>query len=709
MNQLTQNLKSGKMELLETPFPAMTDGKVLVRTYYSLISAGTEGGKVKTARSSLINKAKQKPEQVRQVIDTLKSEGLQSTYQKVMNKLDAPAPLGYSCAGEVIDVGRNVRGFQVGDLVACGGAEAAHAELAAVPENLCVKVPKGVKLEHAAFTTVASIALQGIRQADLRVGESCAVIGLGLIGQLTVQILKVSGAKVAGIDIDPDMVALAKKSGADVWLERHGEGLEEEIAELSGGFGVDAVIITAGTSSLDPVELAGRLCRKKGKVVIVGAVPTGFSRPNYYKKELDLRMSSSYGPGRYDDDYEQKGVDYPIGYVRWTENRNMQAFLDLVKAGKLNIDLLITHRFDFKDALDAYELILKKSEPVAGILLKYDTDKKLAPFVEVHQPKVSGKALQPQVGFIGAGSFAQKFLLPNAKKYSRMVAVATAVGHETRNAADKYGFQFASGEAEDVIHHQDVNTVFIATRHDSHADYVLKCLNAGKNVFVEKPLCMTEDELEQIKAEYEKKRVHLMVGFNRRFAPLLDKVMQKLHKNTLKATNYRINVGKIPADHWTQDPDVGGGRIVGEVCHFVDLCMYISGSKPVLVHASAMDTAQNLNDTLVVNLKFENGSVATISYFANGSKKLEKEYLEIYSNGMTAVLHDFKRLEFYGNKKEVTKSTQDKGHAEEVKQFLKAVEKGLPTPIPFEDVYLSSLIPFKILESIRSGKAIRLR
>ena len=716
MLQLVQNLKTGKMDLLDVPFPALNDGYILVRNHFSLISAGTESSKVKTARASLITKAKQKPEKVKQVIDSLKSDGIRSTYQKVMNKLDFPAPLGYSCAGEIIEVGENVKEFSVGDFVACGGASAVHAEVVAVPKNLCVKIPSNVETKHAAFTTVGAIALQGIRQADLHLGENCVVIGLGLIGQLTVQLLNSAGIKVAGIDIDKRMVELAKESGALLSLQRDDPALESLILDFSDGHGVDAAIITAGTSSTDPVELAGKLCRKKGKVIIVGAVPTGFSRPNYYKKELELRMSTSYGPGRYDSNYEEKGLDYPIGYVRWTENRNMKAFLDLLSAGELKLDLLISHEFDFTNALKAYDLIVSKKDFHTGILLKYDYTKKTNQLIKY----IYNQRREPQklnIGFIGAGSFAQKFLLPIVVKYANMIGVATASGNSAANIAKKYGFEYATGNYKDIIENKDINTVFIATRHNQHAKQVIEALKAGKNVFVEKPLAIRIEELEEIKVLYQnilnkkfpvpdKKFPLLMVGFNRRFAPLIQKMMEIVGFDTIKSINYRINVGYVPPDHWTQDPEIGGGRIIGEVCHFVDLCMYIAGSKPVALSAFALDSPLNLMDTLTINIKFANGSIAAISYFANGNKNLNKEYLEVYSNTITAVLNDFKKLEIYSKKKTITKSSLDKGHTQEVKLFLEAIKNGEKSPIEFEDIYISSLLPFKIIESINNKKVV---
>jgi len=718
MHQLTQNLKTGKMEILEVPFPALSKGSVLVRNHFSLISAGTEGGKVLTARKGYIGKAKEKPEQVKQVLDSIKTEGLIPTYKKVMNKLDAPAPLGYSSAGEVIDVGKDINEFKIGDYVACGGAGACHAEVVSVPKNLCVQVPKNVSLKEAAYTTVSSIALQGIRQADLRLGETCVVIGLGLVGQLAVQMLRVAGVKVVGIDTNERMVELAKKSGTNLALNRNDDKLENAILEFSGGNGVDAVIITAGTNSLDPVELAGRLCRNKGKVVVVGAVPTGFSRENYYKKELELRMSCSYGPGRYDTDYEEKGIDYPIGYVRWTENRNMQAFLAMVADGKLNLDVVTTHTFDFEDAKKAYQMVVDKSEPYVGILLKYDVEKEVEPVVKLRENIKYEKGV-PNVGFIGAGSFAQKFLLPNVKKYGNMIGVATATGNDTRNIAQKYGFQYATGNADDIIKDKNINTLFIATRHNLHYEYVLKGLKAGKNVFVEKPLCMTEPELDKIvnvcnsidsvNSKNSMNSLRLMLGFNRRFAPHIHKIKGLFPGNQPKAINYRINAGFIPKDNWIQDKDIGGGRIIGEICHFIDLAMFIAGSKVTDVSANAMNDASNLMDTLIITLRFENGSIATISYFANGSKALKKEYLEVFSAGQTAIIDDFRELRIYGKKLKRTRLlSQDKGHRKEVELFLKSIKGGKPAPIPFEDIYLSTLATFKVIESIRTGQTIHL-
>jgi len=706
MHQLTQNLKSGKMEISEVPVPALETGCILVRNHFSLISAGTEGSKVSTARKSLWGKAKEKPEQVKQVLDTIKKEGVFTTYRKVMNKLDSLSPLGYSSAGIVEAVGAGVTGFQVGDRVSCSGADIAnHADMVAVPINLACKIPENVSIASAAYTTVATIALQGIRVADLRLGEVCAVIGLGLIGQLTVQMLKAAGIRVIGIDVNPQMAELALKSGADLAFARSSAGIEQSALNLSGGYGVDAVIITAGTSSLDPVEFAGKLCRPKGKVIIVGAVPTGFSRDGYYKKELELRMATSYGPGRYNPNYEEKGYDYPIAYVRWTENRNMQAFLQMVSEGKVNTELLTTHTFDFAKADEAYQLIMDRVEPFTGILLKYDTQKVIDKNIQLRTTSANS-ASKLKISFIGAGAFAQNSLLPNIKD-AEMVSVATSSGHTAKNVAQKYGFAKASCQAAEVAAEKESNTIFIATRHDLHAEFVLQAIKNGKNVFVEKPLCLTEDEFSGIVAEYKKQNVKVMVGFNRRFAPQVQKIKKQLPTNQPIAINYRINAGAIPADHWIQDLQVGGGRIIGEVCHFVDLAMFLAGSLPAAVNAMVMNDPLGLNDTLAINLSFKNGSIASVTYFANGSKELKKEYLEVFAAGQTSIVDDFKEMHLYG--KGHSKSSlfnQDKGHSNEVAAFLNSIKDGKECPISFEEIYWSTSVTFDIINSIKEKRMI---
>ncbi|MDG1477067.1 MAG: bi-domain-containing oxidoreductase [Vicingaceae bacterium] len=699
MEQLTQNLKDGHMQLLEVPFPALGEGQVMVRNHYSVISAGTEGKTVKDARLSYIGKAKSRQEEVKKVITAAKTHGVMKTYKMVMNKLESPNPLGYSCAGEVIAVADDIKHLKVGDFVACGGQTANHSEVVVVPKNLCVKIDKPEIVKSAAFATIGAIALQGVRQAELTLGENCVVIGLGIVGQLTAQLLRAAGINVIATDIDQNQVDLARKNGFKNALNINDAAIGNVIEQITNGYGADAVIITAGTSSLEPVNFAGEIARKKAKVVIVGAVPTGFERKHYFKKELDLRMSSSYGPGRYDNDYEQKGNDYPIGYVRWTENRNMQAFVSLVEEGKLDLESLISHQFSFEKAKDAYQLIVDRSEHLCGIVLEYDTSKELKRTVQISDKKYN--ATDVNIGFIGAGSFAQNFLLPNLSN-EKLVNVATARATTARNVANKFGFDNCTGDADEIINDKNINTVFIATPHNLHANYVIKALEANKNVFVEKPLSLTKEELEEIKIAENKSSAQVMVGFNRRFAPQIVALKKELSGSLPKAINYRINAGKLPADHWTQDPKVGGGRIIGEACHFIDLCAFIADSPITKVSAIALKDANNLQDTVSVSLAFENGSVASISYFSNGSKGLNKEYLEVFCGEKAIVLDDYKTMDIIGKgKKTVKNGSQDKGHATELAAFLSAIKEGKQLPISFLDCYNSTKATFEVLDKIK--------
>lgn len=697
MEQLTQSLKDGAMQLLEVPFPALSSGCVLVRNHFSVISAGTEGKTIKDARLGYIGKARARKEELKKVMQSARTIGLLNTYKMVMNKLEAPSALGYSCAGEVIAVASDVRDLRPGDFVACGGAGAVHAEVVAVPVNLCVKLKKNTPLNEAAFTTIGAIALQGIRQADLRLGENCVVIGLGLVGQITMQLLQASGVQTIGIDVDQKQVDLAKQSSQHVY-NRNREDIEHLIQQFTGGYGADAVIITAATSSTDPVDFAGLICRKKGKVVIVGAVPTGFARKNYYIKELDLRMSSSYGPGRYDAEYEEKGMDYPQAYVRWTENRNMQAFADLISDKKINLQHLITHTFDFHKAPDAYQMILDKTEPFAGIVLKYDQEKEIKSTIILHDKKAN--ASEVNAGFIGAGSFAQNVMLPALKDKINFKGIATARGNNARNMADKYGFNYCASTADEIVNDASVNTLFVATRHDSHFEYVNKAIEKGKHVFVEKPLCLYPAELTDLKNIYKDGNALVMVGFNRRFAPFIQQIKKSLNPSLPCAIQYRINSGTIAADHWVQDPQTGGGRIIGEVCHFIDTCIYLAGSTVKTVSAVSMNTSPQLNDTLTIQLSFENGSIASITYFSNGNKEVSKERLEVFASGNVYIMDDFKSLQIAGKQNKLFKATQDKGHAAELMAFIHAVKNGQSAPISFREICHTTDVTFKVADSV---------
>lgn len=720
MKQVTQKFKNGQMEVLDVPVPVLGSWMVLVKNHYSLISPGTEGSTVSAGRKSLIGKAKERPQQVKQVIDAVIQQGPVQAYRAVMKKLDSYSPLGYSCAGEVIDIGTDVNGFVAGDFVACGGGGyASHAEIVAVPQNLCVKLPADADLKKAAYNTIGAIALQGIRQADLKISETCAVIGLGLIGQLTCLMLRSGGIKVIGIDINPWTVDTASKYCTDLALIREEKGIEEKINEFTEGIGVDAVIIAAATKSLDPINFAGRIVREKGEVIVVGNVPTGFDREPYYKKELELRMSCSYGPGRYDINYEEKGIDYPVGYVRWTENRNMKAFQGLVHSGKISIDYLTTHIFDLEKAPEAYDLILKKEDPYLGILIKYDIGKVLKE-TKIQITSAPRHTIPPStigIAFIGAGNYAMSYLLPNIPKEKDVVlkGVMTSSGTSARSVAERYGFEFCTSNETDILTNEDINTVFIATRHNTHANYVIKALKAEKNIFIEKPLCIYHEELEEIVRCYsEFGTPHspiplLMVGFNRRFSPLTQILKEKVGEG-LMSMIYRINAGKIPSDSWVKDEEVGGGRIIGEVCHFLDFLTFINGSLPDTLYASVLPDANGTEDTINVNLNFKNGSIGTISYFSNGPRSLFKEYIEVYRAGVTAILKDFKELEIYSNRKKFKKSliSQDKGQKTMVKAFLDSIKNGKSSPIPFEEIYAVTLTTFKVVDSLRTKQAVKI-
>ncbi|MCE7902079.1 MAG: oxidoreductase [Gammaproteobacteria bacterium PRO9] len=712
MKQLVQKLLDGKMAILEVPTPMVGPGMVLVANHYSLISVGTEKSLVTAARDNLIAKARKKPQQVRQVLDTLATQGPVQTYRAVMKKLDSYSPLGYSTAGVVLAVGEGVRGFRAGDPVACAGAGYAnHAEVVVIPENLCVRLPEGADLALAAYNTVGAIALQGVRQADLRVGETCVVIGIGLLGHLTALILRASGVRVLGVDVRERALELGRQHCLDDAAVMSDPSLKDRVMRLSAGVGADAVIITAATRSLEPINLAGQLLRKRGTVVIVGDVPTGFQRdPDFYRKELTVRMSCSYGPGRYDLEYEEKGYDYPPGYVRWTENRNMQAFQDLLHSGRIDASYLTSHRFAFDHATDAYDMIVKGETECLGVMLEY------TPVTTVDHGKVAVRPVAAAplpgvigVGFIGAGSYALGHLLPHISgaRNVALTGVMTASGNSSRGVAEKYGFGYATGDGQQVLDDAATNAVFIATRHESHGEYVLKALAAGKHVFVEKPLCVTEDELRAIEHVVgQSAGGQLLVGLNRRFAPLAVQARIALRAGSAPmAMVYRVNAGQIPAGTWIQDPELGGGRIIGEACHFIDFMTWMNGSLPVSVHALSLRDPQQHDDTVTINLGFANGSIGTLNYFANGAKKLPKERVELYLSGQVAVIDDFRELTLYQGSKQTRDKRlgQDKGQGPMVQAFLGAVAAGGAPVVPFEEIRAVTAATFAAMRSLRSG------
>jgi predicted dehydrogenase/threonine dehydrogenase-like Zn-dependent dehydrogenase len=715
MKQVVQNYRTGELKVEELPPPALRPGGVLVRTSYSLISAGTERMVVETAQSSLVGKARSRPDLVRQVFDTFKREGLRSTYEKVRSKLTQMKALGYSASGVVTAVGRDVREFKVGDRIACAGAGyASHAEVIFVPKNLCAKLPDGASLESACYTTVGAIALQGIRQADTRLGEAVAVIGLGLVGQLTVQLLKAAGCLVIGVDIDKAACDLAKKSGADLVASDQASA-RAACMSLTDGRGADCVLVTAGTKSNEPVELAGELARDRARVVVVGLVGMDVPRHSYYMKELELRLSRSYGPGRYDPEYEEKGHDYPAGYVRWTERRNMEAFLRLVADGKIDTQLLTTHRFTVGQAEEAYRLILNRDgQRYCGVVLEY------APADQPPAPRRARSAavVMPRdelgVSFIGAGNFARGVLLPIVKRSPKvhLSGVAAATGISAKNTCGQFGFDYSTTDYDEVLGSDQSHVVFIATRHDSHAHLAADALRRGKGVFVEKPLATTEEGVREVVAAARESEGLLTVGYNRRFAPLAREVKARFGERAGPMTViYRVNAGQLPADHWTHDKTEGGGRIIGEVCHFIDFIQYLTDALPARVCAEAVPEKQAagfVDDSVVISMSMTDGSIASIAYAASGDSSLAKEQVEVFCDRGVAVIDDFRAGHFIRGAKRVKLGggAQDKGHAAEIAAFLEAARGRARAPISLQSLVATSLASFAIVESARGGSAV---
>jgi polar amino acid transport system substrate-binding protein len=713
MKQLTQKLRDGRMDVIDVPVPIVRKGALLVRNLYSVISAGTEGSTVRAARQSLIGKARERPQQAKQMLELLAQSGPVQAYRTFTKKLDSYSPLGYSSAGVVIAVGDGVCGFAPGDKVACAGATANHSEVITVPENLCVKLRPDADLQQAAYNTLGAIALQGIRQADLRLGETCAVVGLGLLGQLACLLLRAGGIRVVGIDVNPAMVKLAQKHAADLAGERGEIGLAERIREFTGGIGVDAVVITAATRDTDPVNFAGCIARQKGKVVIVGDVATGFDRePHYYRKELDVRMSCSYGPGRYDPSYEEHGIDYPPAYVRWTEKRNMEAFQHLVYSRRLDLGYLTTHLFELSDAAQAYELIAEHTEPHVGIVLKYSDRPLVESTVALSKTAQPLKSGDIGLAFVGAGSYAMSHLLPNLPKepWIRKRTVMTASGLSSRTVAERFGFERCTSDESQIFDDASVNLVFVATRHDTHAEYVQKALRAGKSVFVEKPLCINDHDLTEITDLMNDPGAPggaLMVGFNRRFSPLVTFIRESLGTGPMSMI-YRVNAGALQGDSWIQDRPRSGGRIIGEACHFIDLLTFLNGSVPKRVQLFGLDDPAGHQDTVSISLQFANGSIGTVCYFANGPKSLPKEYVELYRAGATAVLRDFKEAEILsaGKTRRQKLVFQDKGQATMMRRVLDAVKAGASAPIPFGEIAAVSRATLRAVDSLNSGSVL---
>jgi predicted dehydrogenase/threonine dehydrogenase-like Zn-dependent dehydrogenase len=708
VKQILQNLGTGVTEIADVPCPSPAAGQLLLRTSRTLISAGTERMLVDFGKANALDKARQQPDKVRQVLEKVKTDGLLPTIEAVRNKLDQPLALGYCNVGRVIGIGRGVQGFAEGDRIASNGK---HAEVTTAPVNLCARIPDGVSDDHAAFTVIGAIALQGIRLAQPTLGEVVVVTGLGLIGQITVQLLRAHGCRVLGIDVDSARLALARASGAEVVSVADGGDPVAAAMECSRGRGVDAVIVTAATKSSEPMRQAALMCRKRGRIVLVGVTGLELSRDDFFKKELSFQVSCSYGPGRYDPEYEEKGHDYPVGYVRWTEQRNFEAVLDMMADGRLDPQPLISHRFTLHDATAAYEIVAG-AEPSLGILLTYpdaldrpDVDVR-AQTIPLPHATATTKQGRPAIGVIGAGNYALAVLIPAFKSAgAELAAVASQAGVSATHAGRKYGFARASTDAGSLMTDPAINAVVIATRHDSHAPLVLRALEQRRHVFVEKPLCLTHDELAAISTAYEQvsssgAAVCLTVGFNRRFAPHVRKMKALLAETSgPRCFVMTVNAGAIPADHWTQDRSVGGGRIVGEACHFVDLLRFLAGS-PITAHARAT-LASPTGDTVSLQLEFADGSIGTIHYVAVGSKAFPKERLEVFVNGRVLQLDNFRVLRGFGWPGFSTMRLwkQDKGQRALVAAFVESIRDGQPGPIPFDEIVEVSRVTLALAAS----------
>lgn len=711
MKQILQDLGKGVTYLEQSPVPQVGARSLVISSAISLISAGTERMLVDFGRASLVQKALQQPEKVKMVLEKVQTDGLLTTVDAVHSKLGQPLPLGYCNVGVVSAVGGGVDGFKAGDRLVSNGP---HAEVVKVGKNLCARIPDAVDDESAAFTVVASIGLQGIRLAAPTLGESFVVTGTGLIGLLTVQLLRAQGCRVLAIDFDEHKLALARQFGAETCNPGKGEDPVEAGMAFSRGQGVDGVIITASTPSSDPVTQAARMSRKRGRIVLVGVTGLELNRADFYEKELSFQVSCSYGPGRYDPAYEEKGQDYPLGFVRWTEQRNFEAVLDMMADGRLDVKPLITHRFAFDNAPDAYD-VLTQDKNALGILLQY---KPASVDMSLRQVSLNADlrfdASKPVCGFIGAGNYASRMLIPAFKKAgAQFHTIVTAGGINGVIHGEKAGFGHASTDVAAMLANPEINTVAIVTRHNTHARFVQQALEAGKHVFVEKPLAITHDELAQVKESWQRaadagKARHVMVGFNRRFAPQVVRMKELLAAvKEPKAFIMTMNAGAIPADHWTQDAEVGGGRIIGEACHFIDLMRHLAGSPVVSVQARRMGDApgvQITEDKATITLGFADGSFGTIHYLANGAASFPKERVEVFAAGRVLQLDNFRKLKGYGwpGFGKMNLWRQDKGQEACSAAFLDAVANGKPSPIPAEEIFEVASVTIQAAQLLKS-------
>ena len=714
MRQVLQNLRSGETKVELVPGPGLRPGSLLIQTRASLISAGTERMLVEFGKGSLLAKARSQPDKVKQVLDKIKTDGLLPTLEAVFNRLDEPMPLGYCNCGTVLEVGKGVEGFEVGDRVISNGP---HAEIVCVPKNLCAKVPDGVSDEEAAFTVLASIGLQGIRLIKPTMGETIAVFGLGLIGLISVQLLKSCGCKVIGIDINKQRLELAEQFGAETIDAGAGVDVVEAAMAKSGGAGVDGVLITAAAKEDSIVHQSAQMSRKRGRIVLVGVVNLNLDRTDFYEKELSFQVSCSYGPGRYDSNYEDRGQDYPAGFVRWTEQRNFEAILEAMADGKLKVKELISECIPQAEASRAYKILTEDKSKLALVLTypkeRAAEDRVLRMPAEVIKAASAGQAV---VGLIGAGNFAKMTLLPALKPIgARLKTVADINGVAAAHAGRKFGFEQATNDYKQLLADQEINTVIITTRHDLHAPMVIEALGAGKHVAVEKPLCLNRDQLAAVKQAYEQAEgKQLLVGFNRRFSPHAEKMRELVAvRNGPICMSCLINAGAIPADVWIQNGDIGGGRIIGEGCHWLDLMCYVTGSPIVSVSASMVGPdcgAEVRGDKMSITVSFADGSVGSLHYFANGHKSYPKETMELFCDGKVLQLDNFRKLRGFGwgNFKQMNLWRQDKGHRSEYGRFIERVASGGEALIPFGEIENVTLASFLAVESANTAQLLKI-
>jgi predicted dehydrogenase len=712
MKQLLQNMRDGKTLVADVPVPVPQAGQALVQVAASLVSAGTERMLVEFGEKSLLGKARSRPDLVRQMLEKAQREGLIPTVQAAFSRLDQPMALGYSSAGTIVSLGRGMEDYKVGQRVACaGGGYAVHAEYNVVPRNLLTPLPDSVDFESAAFTTLGAIALHGFRLAGPQVGESVAIIGMGLLGLLAGQIAAAAGCHLLGIDTDPQRVALAASLGLEA-VQR--DPALETAQAFTANRGFDIVLICADTTSNDPVELAGVIARDRARIVATGAVGLTFPRKMYYEKELSFINSRSYGPGRYDPAYEENGRDYPLGYVRWTEGRNFQTIVELLANGRLNVKPLITHRFPIDKAPEAYQVITGRTKtPFLGVLLTYGA-KNDVPGGKVDLLPLSIQPAPVRLGVVGAGLFANSTLLPaiHRQKGIDLVGIASAGGLHAQHSARKFGFSYATSDDQQILDDTHINTVAILTRHDTHAGLVIRALEAQKHVFVEKPLAINPEQLDEIEKNLSLHTSHILtVGYNRRFAPLAVELSRFLADRTEPLhAHYRVNAGYIPLNHWTHDPEQGGGRIIGEGCHFVDFLTHLAGAVPVAVTAHALpDIGKYQQDNLSMTFTFRDGSVGVIDYLASGDKSFPKERLEVFCGGRVAVLDDFRSLlTVRDGRRKLVRKAQDKGWYDEWVAFEKAIQTGGQPPIPYDQLIGVTRATFAVLDSLKTGTTVQI-